>query len=1085
MKQAKKMLCMLLVMLLAFSTVSIGASAAYTSYATPASYDSHESPVLSTAQRGSQLLDFVDAMLYDMRDDLYIDITIMTLDFTSVDKALDTVSGLESAAGLVGGDVKKLDFDAVPTTRRGTGGKTDLNILYELLYFLNANRGIVGNFLKGDLDLGIVASFVDLDFNVYEMLIDMLYEMLVDESYDPDNGRGPVSGWTADKIVQHGIDVILCGGTAADGDIEEGFLPSMKGKTDINTQVIWDIIHNAANAATKDLLLPFLKNDLGDLLAEAKEANPNPAWDYINIDGLYLDNYVWGQYDKSHGIVAELNHFLYIVFDQVWTGEKFWVDGGNEKLEQNLDNALEIVYKELGTLILPATAEFVDQADFEDMDLQAKVAYVAKQFIRSEMPYVVWEDASGEELPCENLSQIACYIIYSIASDILPINYMDDVAYGYADWDKDFALSMLADVAAYYLNAALPLKVEIQYGSGVEQLLNILVNWALQDNSFGGFFKGCGVNDSDSPWTKIDKTVFTVLPLHKILGGGATGSEDLIMNKILDNVLTLNLEGILELLYREDYSLFNKTIPQFVVYIVNNVLNVIVTRNTQPAIISTSLTSIDGIIQNSHLGDMAQRLLNGLYNAGRYQYFWDSLLPILNPLLIDESEYSYNIVAAPSGYKVNSLATIESEIEKWDILMDEPDDIYNINGADWCESVDYVLWRYDKFDAALDDAKDLVGDYYGTLEWIEEANEQLAAANASGDATAITDAQTNLANAQAELATFTAKRYADAAYKVEYYYNKMAANQNEAYQEHLNNVLSLVDSKNYRKKDYDAAVWANYQDALEHAQYCYDTLPYDDDYLPSPDLKQSMVNAARKNLLDAMMKLEVKLADLTALKAYYDQVKNTDTSSYSEETVAAFEKALADALALIEEAIFTADKQDDIDNALADLKEAFDNLAEYKEVIKPVLDKIKEDVKTAESNGVNFLYNLVTNLTPDVLLDNFVNSDENGSLEVQTVVEGVVGTGSKVILKDTEGNVVDTYEIVIFGDANGDGVVDIMDTICLDLYTVYDKSANYADGSAQWFALNLDASENVDAADAVLLDAYTNFEGTIDQGSIY
>ena len=98
MKQAKKMLCMLLVMLLAFSTVSIGVSAAYTSYASPTSYDIHETPVLSTAQRGSQLLDFVDAMLYDMRDDLYIDITIMKLDFTSVDlKVLLTLSVVTSA----------------------------------------------------------------------------------------------------------------------------------------------------------------------------------------------------------------------------------------------------------------------------------------------------------------------------------------------------------------------------------------------------------------------------------------------------------------------------------------------------------------------------------------------------------------------------------------------------------------------------------------------------------------------------------------------------------------------------------------------------------------------------------------------------------------------------------------------------------------------------------------------------------------------------------------------------------------------------------------------------------------------------
>ncbi len=1084
MKQAKKMLCMLLVMLLAFTSVSVGVSAAYTSYATPASYDLHESPVLSTAQRGSQLLDFVDAMLYDMRDDLYIDITIMKLDFTSVDKALDTIAGLKSAAGLIGGDVGDLDIDALGSTRRGTAGKTDLNILYELLYFLNANRGIVGNFVRGELDLGIIKSFVDLDFNIHNLLIDMLYEMMIDETYDVDVAPVDYNVWTADKILQHAVDVILLGGTAADGDVEEGFLPSMAGKTNINTETIWGIIENAANAATKDLLIPFLKNDLGALLDEAKATNPHPAWDYINISNLNIDNYVWGQYDKTNGIIAELNHFLYVVLDQVWTGDKFWVDGGNDKLEQNLDSALEIVYKELGTLILPATAEFVDQSEFEDMDLQAKVVYVAKQFIRSEMPYVLWEDTYGEPLPLDNLGQLACYIIYSIGADFLPVNYMEEVEYGYAEWGTDFALYMLADIGAYYLNGALP--IEIQYGSGVEQFLNVLVNWALQDNNFGGFFKGCGVSDSDSPWTKIDKTVFTVLPLHKILGGGATGSYDLIMNKILNNLLNLDLENFLSILYKADYSLLNMTIPKFVVEVVDGVLNVIVARNTQPAIISKSLTSVDAIIQNSNLGGTAERLLNGLYNAGRYQYFWDSLLPILNPLLIDESEYSYNIVAAPSGYEVNSLETLDAKLTYWNQLMDEPDDIYNKNGADWNESTDYVLWRYDKFDAAVDDASDLVENYHGTVAWVEEANAQLAAANASGDANAITDAQNNLANAQAELATFTAKRYADAAYKIEHYAAKAAENQNEAVQSHLMNVISLADSKAFDEGDYDPEVWANYEKAYDHAYEIYETLPYDEDtYLPSPDLKQSMVNAARKNLLDAMLKLEVKLADLTALIAYYDEVKNTVTDSYSEETVARFNSALEWAAGLIAEGILTADRQIDIDDCLAELKAAFEGLSEFVETIKPVLDKIKEEVKTAEVDGAALIYNLATNLTPDALLKSFVNSDENGTLEVEEVVDGVVGTGSKLVLKDKDGTVVEEYEVVIFGDANGDGVVDVMDTICLDLYTVYDASANYAKNSAQWFALNLNADADVNANDAVLLDAYTNFEGTIDQGAIY
>ena len=1082
MKQAKKMLCMLLVMLLAFSSISVGVSAAYTSYATPASYDLHESPVLSTPQRGSQLLDFVDAMLYDMRADLYIDITVMTLDFTSVDKALDTVAGLEGAAGLVGGDVKKIDFDAVPTTRRGTGGKTDLNILYELLYFLNANRGIVGKFIKGELDLGLIKSFVDLDFNVHNLLIDMLYEKCVDETYDVNVAPVDYNVWTADKILQQYVDTMLLGGTGADGQPVEGFLPSMAGKTNINTQTIWGIIENAANAATKDLLIPFIKNDLGALLDEAKAANPNPAWDYIDISKLNLDSYVWGQYDSTNGIIAELNHFLYVVFDQVWTGDKFWVDGGNDKLEQNLDAALEVVYKELGTLILPATSEFIEADEFAALDLQAKVAWVAKQFIRSEMPYVLWEDTYGNELPLDNLGQVACYVVYSIAADILPVNYMEEVEYGYAEWGTDFALYMLADIGAYYLNGALP--IEIQYGSGVEQFLNVLVNWALQDNNFGGFFKGCGVSDSDSPWTKIDKTVLTVLPLHKILGGGATGSYDLLMNKILNSLLNLDLENFLSILYKADYSLLNKTIPQFVTSILNGVLNVIVARNTQPEMFAVNPPSVDSLIQNGNLAVTAEKLLNGLYNAGRYQYFWDSLLPILNPLLIDESGYSYNIVAAPSGYDVNSLATLEAKLGYWDEVFAEPD-VYEKDGSQWNESEDYVLWRFDKVEAAVDDAWGVIDGYNGAVQWVADANEQLAAANASGDANAITDAQNNLAAAQAEVASYTAKRYADAAYKIEFYAAKAAANQNEAVQSHLMNVLYLADAKGYKEKDYSAAVWAEYEAAYDHAYEIYETLPYDEDtYLPNPDLKQSMVNAARKNLLDAMMKLEVKLAILDELQAYYDQVKATVTDTYSEETVARFNAAKAEAEEWLAE-IWTADYQDDIDAALEELKAAFEGLSEFVETIKPVLDKIKEDIKTGESEGAALIWNLATNLTPDVLLKDFVNSDENGTLEVQTVVDGVVGTGSKLVLKDTDGNVVEEYEVVIFGDANGDGIVDIMDTICLDLYTVYDASANYAKNSAQWFALNLNADGDVNATDVNLLDAYTNFEGTIDQGSLY
>ncbi len=1076
MKQAKKMLCMLLVMLLAFSTVSIGVSAAYTSYATPSSYDIHETPVLSTAQRGSQLLDYVDAMLYDMRDDLYIDITIMKLDFTSVDKALNTIEGLESAANLIGGDVGDLNIDALGSTRRGTAGKTDLDILYELLYFLNANRGIVGNFVKGELDLGIIKSFVDLDFNVYEMLIDMLYEAMVDESYDPDvTGR---TNWTADQILQHAVDVILLGGTAADGDVEEGFLPSMAGKTNINTQTIWGIIENAANAATKDILLPFIKNDLGGLIDELKAENPHDAWNLINISALNLDNYVWGQYDPTNGVVAELNHFLYVVLDQVWTGDKFWVDGGNDKLEQNLESAIKIVYKELGELILPASTEFLPQDEIDAMNLQELVSYVAIQFLRAEMPYLVWEFADDSvEMPTDNLGAVACTVAYSLLAELpIDIDYMTAAEWGNIEWNTDTALEMIADIGAYYLNGALP--IEINYGEGVEMLLKKLVDWALADNNFGGFFKGCGVSSADSPWTKIDKTVLTVLPLHKILGGGATGSYDLVMNKLLGSIFELDLDNLLSLLYKADYSLLNMTIPKFVVEVVDGVLNVIVTRNTQPQLISKSLTSVDAIIQNGNLAGTAERLLNGLYNAGRYQYFWDSLLPILNPILIDESGYSYNVIAPPSGYGVTTLEGLQAHVEAMEAAMSEPDDVYHDVASDWNEAEDYELWRYDKLEDAVDYAWDVINGYNGAVEWVAAANEQLAAANASGDATAITDAQNNLAEAQAELASYTASKYANAAYEIDYFAQKAVNDQNVAVQTHLQYVIYIIEYvKDYDESAYPEDVWANYEAALDHAYEILDTSA-EAGSGANPELKQSMVNAARRNLLDAMRLLEIDLADLTALVAKLAEAKLADIEGKTEESVARLNALIAKAEEFVAGS-WTIDFQAEIDELVIDLQAAIDGLEDFVESIIPELNKIKEDVKVAGT----LIYNLATQITPDELLAKFVNSDENGTLEVDTVVDGVVGTGTVLTLKDKDGKVVEEYEAVIFGDVNGDGLVDIMDTICLDLYQA--NEINYANNSAQWYALNLNADAAVDAADVILLDAYTNFEGEIDQGAIY
>lgn len=1069
---------MLLVMLLAFSTVSIGASAAYSEYkSAPTSWNSFEEPVLSTTQRASQLLDYLDEVL--AKENLYYDWAVIVIDLTSVDNALDTIDDIKGATSILGGDVKKLNFDSLDKTRRTTAGKTDLNILYNLLGFLNDNRSLVGKFLKGTLDLGLIDSFVNLDLSVYQELMDMLYKELVDRTT-----KICPAGWTADKILQKALDVYLLGGTAANGDIEPGLLPSLAGKMDITTNTVWQLIENAANAATKDLLAPLISNTLVPEVAKWQEKYPCDGWKHLDVSMISLDGYTWGKYDTKNGVFAELNHFIYYVLNQAWTGTPFWVDGGNDKLQSNLEALLKTLYAEFGTILLPASAELLSVEEVNAMNLQEICCYIGKQYLSSELPYIIWEDSEGNELPLENIGQLACYVIYSFTSEIISTNYMQDVEWGYEEYGSDYALTMLADIGAYYLNALVP--INSGYGEGYEALLTKLANWALGDNAYGGFFKGCGVLSSDDVWTKIDKTVLKVLPLQQIFGGDIKGSKDFIQNRLFDSIFNLDFENLLEIFYKSDSSVLNKPVAEVVIWVVNNVLNVVVARNTQPAMIDTSLKTVDAIIQNNNLAGMAERLLAGLYEAGRYQYFWDSLLPILNPMLVDESNYAYNVMTPPSGYSIDTLEELTELAKSYEKILALPEDLLSTNNDDWHRSEDFELWRYDRLKDALKDANKVINGYPAAVTRVEEANtalaaanDALAAANAGGVAEEITAAQAQVTaaqnevtNANANLASYNASKYANAAYELEYYAKKAFDAQNEASYANLEQIIYLADAKGYVKKNYSADVWANYEKAYNLANEVYDSDPVDS-VTKLPVVKQSMVNYIRRNLIDAMRLLEVKLADMTELTTLIAQVKNTDLAGYSEKTVKAFEDALEEAVEM-SGTLISIDRQDDVDSMVKKLKSAFEGLAAA--VAVPVIKTLNSGVTVDETT--KFIFGLSTLLSPEKLISSFVTSDENGTLEVESG-KTVVGTGTKLTLLDKENNKVADYEAVIYGDANGDGIVDIMDAMCLDLYTVY--QINYATNSAQWKALNLNNDSSVDAADAVILDGYANFENEINQ----
>ena len=98
---------------------------------------------------------------------------------------------------------------------------------------------------------------------------------------------------------------------------------------------------------------------------------------------------------------------------------------------------------------------------------------------------------------------------------------------------------------------------------------------------------------------------------------------------------------------------------------------------------------------------------------------------------------------------------------------------------------------------------------------------------------------------------------------------------------------------------------------------------------------------------------------------------------------------------------------------------------------------------------------------------------ENGSFEMIANATGATnGTGAVLTVKDTAGNAVDTYTLIIFGDVNGDASVDGTDALDVS------KHANYVAEITEatiLFAADVNADGGVDGTDALDISKHANY----------
>ncbi|MBR5428322.1 MAG: hypothetical protein IK118_08230 [Clostridia bacterium] len=288
MKKTKKLISVILAIVMTFSVMSAAIVASAHNYTKVKDFR------LNAEESATLLLDYVDAMLAENAansDDggqftysLNLGLTKIEvlIDYTSIDKAISSVTELLDkywgvAKGLVG-DAGKLDYSDLKGVQRSGG---DLNLVYAALRFLDKNSGILAKVVKGDLSLGAVNAFFNVnDFlaeqfekmtngeanNIPDLAKYYLYGALLSDKWGYDKSWKASNITNADQILNEFVTTFLT--TDKPSEFSSALLPSLNNSIDLTKGSVYGLLAQALTAGLEDLgRVPF-NNDLKAIIAQ-------------------------------------------------------------------------------------------------------------------------------------------------------------------------------------------------------------------------------------------------------------------------------------------------------------------------------------------------------------------------------------------------------------------------------------------------------------------------------------------------------------------------------------------------------------------------------------------------------------------------------------------------------------------------------------------------------------------------------------------------------------------------------------------------------------------------------------------------
>lgn len=649
-------------------------------------------------------------------------------------------------------------------------------------------------------------------------------------------------------------------------------------------------------------------------------------------------------------------------------------------------------------------------------------------------------------------------------------------------YEEPAAFTVLADYMYYFLNAKTTMA--IPEGKTFDETLQWIFNWIIAQ--FGGLIRTDNLDLHTTPttqnmvvWKNMDILLWdnvldiTWLPddyvaSFKDSNGKYTGNvtHSILLDNLLYTIVNLDLSQLNNILslfntYQGTISGYpakadgelNQNVIKFVLILVKRILNgVFQGENTLFA--NTTINSLEDIVSKTkydgktNLRWIAENLCTLIAQYG--EPILMSALPIVAKSMMNLDEYAENYDIYPVGSPGYEISDLRSRLNSQkpsnelsgDMMTDENYFFFGSEDFDKDNLYKYYNWR-----TIFREASDIDETYEDDVAEMDEAlaaarAELAAARSSSAAADEIQKLEDKVAQKQKDIADY-ARNIEVLTYRLDYYYSQLVyrAVNDDQLQYEFNRARTNYGYGNYgsmtakgvknNSTEFTRKTWNAYNDAYNFAKQVLLKVAND-----PQSVRQSMITAARELLIVAEKELKFFTGDadyselfrmIQMAQARVDE-SIEDATAYVQDTIAQLITALNEAKAV--DTGYGEEGQEIIDAAVVTLQEAYDAVIEMPQIAKAigsttVLDKTNMYIYGMREKLANYLA-YVRNRGVGVLVYDYMPMGDG------------TGTGAKIGLTlDFDGDIIQQYTVIIFGDVNGDCRADGMDANWVYMYKAH------------------------------------------------